>query len=73
MLFFNYLLQKALIASFLTTMLYHTGGCANQYCCALDICILSYLALVFSIIIDRSVGAPVHVKYMVYGMKSRDK
>ena len=48
-------------------------GCANQYNCASDIYLLSCLALECYIIIDRSVGAPVHGKYLVGGMNDREK
>ena len=66
-------LTKGFIASSLTTMWDHTDGRANQYHCASTTYLLSCLDLLFTIIIDRSVGAPGHVKYAVDGMNDIDK
>ena len=51
----------------------HTDGCAKQYRCAYDIYLLTCLDLEFCIIIYRAVGGPRHGKYVVDGLKSRDK
>ena len=55
--------SKGFIASFLTTLWYHVGGCAKQYHCAHAIYILSCLALYLFIDIDREVGAFGHVNF----------
>ena len=62
-----------MIPPFLTTMWDPMDGCTKQYCCSLPIYLLSYLALEFSIIIDRAVGSPGHGKYVVHGLNARDK
>ena len=54
-------------------MLYHTGGCANQYCCAYAIYLLSCIALESCIVIYISVGAPVRGKYYVDVINDRYK
>ena len=41
----QFLFPKGFIASLLTTIWYHTYGCANHNCCAYDIYILSFIAL----------------------------
>ena len=51
----------------------HTDGCANQYCCTSVICLISCLALEFSIIIDISVQSPGHGNDVVGGLNARDK
>ena len=51
----------------------HTDGCANQYRCASTIYILSCIALIFSIIVDRVIFAPIHGKDVVDGLTARDK
>ena len=50
-----------------------TDGCENQHLCASAIYLLSCIALEFSIIVDRAVGAPGHVKDVVDGLNYRDK
>ena len=59
-----------LIAPFLSIMQDYTDGCANQYCFVSDIYILICIALEFYIIIDRAVGAPGNVKYVVDGLNT---
>ena len=41
----QYLLTKQIIYPFLTTIWDYMDGCAKQYCCALVIYLLSFLAL----------------------------
>ena len=48
-------------------------GCSNQYSCAPAIYILSCIALIFSIIVDRVIFAPIHGKDVVDGLNARDK
>ena len=62
-----------MIAIYLTTMSDHTDCCTKQYHWVSAIYLLSYLALEFSVIIDRAVGAPGHGKYLVDGLNTRDK
>ena len=69
-LLFNFFFFK-MIAPFLTTMWYNPYCCAKQYRYASAIYIPSYLALEFSIIIDRSVVSPGHGKDVVYGLNSK--
>ena len=51
----------------------HTDDNEKQYRCESDIYILSCLTLEFYIIINRSVGAPGHVKDVASGMNARCK
>ena len=51
----------------------HTDGCSKQYPCASEIYLLTYIALNFIIIIDSSVGAPGHGKYVVDDLNVRKK
>ena len=51
----------------------HTDSCANQYCCAYTIYLLTRLALKLCIIIDREVRASGNVKYVVDIMNARYK
>ena len=69
----QFVLTKQMIAPFLTTMWYHTDGYANHYCCASAIYLLLCIASHFSIIIDRSIGAPRHGKYVVDVLNDREK
>ena len=69
----QFLLTKEMIYPYLTTIWDHTNGCANRYRCETAIYLLSCLALEFSIIIDRSVVAPEHGKYVVDGLNDREK
>ena len=62
-----------MIAQFLTTMLDDTDGCAKQYHCASYVYLLSCLALEFSTIIDKEVGAPGYGKYVVDSINDGDK
>ena len=39
------IISKGFIASFSTTMWYHTDGCTNQYRCTSDICLILYIVL----------------------------
>jgi hypothetical protein len=56
-----------------TIMFDHTDGCAKQYRCALALFLLSLLAQVHNIVIDRAVGAPGHGKDIVDGLNATDK
>ena len=56
---------KCFIASFLTTMWYHTYGFTKQYHYLYAIYLLYFITLEFGIIIDRAVGSPVHGKDVV--------
>ena len=62
-----------MVSQLVGTMWYHMDGCAKQYRCASAIYLLSCIALKFSIINNRPVGAPGHGKYSVYGLNSGDK
>ena len=67
------ILTKGLLAPFLTTVLNNTDGCAKQYRCEYAIYLLSCIALEYCIIIDRTVGATDHGKYVVDGLNYIDK
>ena len=67
----KFLLTKNILALFLTTMWYHTDGCANQYRCASAIYLLSCLSVKFCFIIDRPVGTPGNVKHVIDGLNAR--
>ena len=69
----QFLLAKKMISTFLTIMWDHTDDCANQYCCASAIYLLSCLTLEFSIIIYKAARAPTNGKYVVYGLNARFK
>ena len=53
---------KKMIAPLLTTMWDHTDGCTNQYRCASAVYLISCIALEFSVINYKSLGASVHGK-----------
>ena len=57
----------------MTTLWDHTDYFAKQYRCASDIYLLPCLALEFSIIFDRAVGAPGNGNDVVDGLNTRDK
>ena len=61
----QFLFRTGMIAPFLTTMWYHTYGCAKHYRFAPAIYLLSCLDLEFHIVIDRSVRSPGHGKDVV--------
>ena len=69
----HFFLTKKMIAPFLTTMWDHMDGCTKQYHCASAIYIISCLALVFYIVIEISVGSPVHGKDVIDCLNPRDK
>ena len=62
-----------MIAPYLTTMWDPTDGCANPYIFASAVYLLSCLALEFSIVVDKSVGAPGHGIDVFDGMNDRYK
>ena len=67
----QFILTKQTLSPFLTTLWDHTDGCANHYCCASAIYLLSCIALEFSIIIDRTVIEPWYGKYVIDGLNAR--
>ena len=62
-----------MIATYLTIMWYHIDFGPNQYHCESDMYLLSCIALEFTIIIDRAVGAPGNGKNVVDGLNARYK
>ena len=58
----HFFIHNGFTLNILTTMLYHMDICTEQYNCASDIYILSWLTLELCIIIDRADVASVHVK-----------
>lgn len=50
-----------------------TDGCAKQYRCALALYLLSMLAAIHGVVIDRAIGAPGHGKDLVDGLNAVDK
>ena len=50
-----------------------TDGCAKQYRCGTAIYLLSMLAVMFDITIDRAIGAPGHGKDIVDALNATDK
>ena len=46
----------------------NTDACAEQYCCAIALYLLSMLAHTYNIIIDHGVGAPGHGRKVVDGL-----
>ena len=48
--------------SALSTIWENTGGCAEQFICAIALYLMSCLSQRHSIIFDRSISAPVHGK-----------
>ena len=69
----QFLIRKTIIVPLFTTMWYQTGGWVYQYCCTSAIYLLLCLFLSYSILIERAVGSPGHVKYMVNDLNARDK
>ena len=63
-----FLIKNVYIDSFFTTMSDHINGCTKQYHCGPNIYLLSYIALGFCIINDRSVGVPGYAKDPFDGM-----
>ena len=59
--------------STLSTIWENTDGCAEQYICASALYLMSVLSQRHSIIMDRGISAPVHVKEVVDGLNSIDK
>ena len=51
----------------------NTDGCDEQYICASAIYLLSVMSQCYSIIIDRGISAPGHVKEVVDGINAVDK
>ena len=51
----------------------NTDGCAYQYRCATSLYLLSMLAHTYNIIIDRGVGSPGNVRYVVDGLNATEK
>ena len=48
-------------------------GCAKQYMCALDICLMNVLSSSYVIIIDCAMNSPGHVNDIVGGLNATDK
>ena len=69
----QFIIRKQIISPLLKTMWYQTYGCANQYHCASSICLLSFLALEFSFVVERAVVPPGHGKDVVDGLNDRYK
>ena len=48
-------------------------GCVKQYCCATELYLLSMLAHIYNIIIDRGVGAPGNFREVLNGLNATKK
>ena len=51
----------------------NTDGCAEKYRCASALYIMSVMFQFYSVIIDRGISAPVHVKELVSGLNATGK
>ena len=49
------------------------GGFPKHYCCESAMYLLLCISLLFSIVINKAVGVPGNVKYVVVGLNVRDK
>ena len=57
----------------LSTIWENTYGCVEQYICSSELYRMSDMLQCYSIIIDRGISAPGHVKEVVVGLNSIDK
>jgi hypothetical protein len=69
----NELLEDGTLESGSSTMWDDTDGCMKQYRSGTAMFLLSYLAHVYDITIDRAIGAPSHGKDVVDGLNAMDK
>ena len=68
-----FILSKGFIVTLFTTVWDYNDGCAEKYFFTYAIFLLSFIDLYIFIVIDRTVGSPVHVKYVLYCTNDRDK
>ena len=61
------------MTSTLSTIWENTDGCAEQYICVSARYLMSVMSQSKSIIIDRGISAPGHVKEVVDGLKAIDR
>ena len=54
----------------MSNILENTNGCAEKYCCATVLYLLSMLAHKYNIMIDSDVGAPGHGREVVDGLNA---
>ena len=57
-----------MLTTSLSTIWENTNGCSKQYRCASVLYLMSVTSQCYSIIIDRGISAPGHVKEVVYGL-----
>ena len=60
--------ERKLLASSLSTIWENTDGCAEQYICASELYLLSFMSQCYSVIIDSSISATGHGKEVVDGI-----
>ena len=65
--------NRTLLFSEMINIWEKTDGCADKYCCTTALYLLLILAHAYNIIIDRSVGAPVHGIEVVDNFNSTHK
>ena len=54
----------------MSTIWENNDGCAEQYCCATALYLLSMLSHEYNIIMDSGVGSLVHDREVVYGLNA---
>ena len=72
-LFISFLKEKNVSTTSLSTIWGNTDGCAKQYICASALYLISVMSQCCSVIIDRGISAPGHVKEVVGGLNDVDK
>ena len=66
-------LESGRLVSGMSTVWEDTYGFAKQYMCALDVYLNTLLSSSYSIIMDKSINAPVHGNNFVDGLDATDK
>ena len=62
--------KEKILTSELSKIWENTDGCAEQYICASAIYLMSVMSQCYSVIIDRGISAPGHVKEVVGGINA---
>ena len=65
--------EKNVLTTSLSTIWENTDGCSEQYRCSSALYLLSVISQCYSIIIDRGISAPGHLKEVVDGLNYVDK
>ena len=69
----NILVTNKIITQYVGTIWEENDGCEKQYICATYFFLLTIIDVGFNVIIDRSVGAPIHGKDVVSGLNAFEK